>query len=564
MCLRVFQFSFSFIMTSIQNFPEEVLIIIFEELLPSELRQCQQFCRSWYFPAHVSSLFYVKLTKAVDIERFINSIDHNPDPRYLNAVREININGRGKIPNHLRFDKATLHKLFFRFPKLDSVTIFKHSSLILQEFNDELCNHFLTSCPNLEKFQIPDNDIDEYYERIYRLRLLTTSIYLGRNMDWVISRYRTISAYLCSFPRLQTINGFPENIPNLQAMLPVLQQAPNIHCFPMGGVLDDHEGFAERYLESKTQQERDTLLETLSNITEMSYERDSAFCVNSLLFVSRYCTGLNGFAINNDNSVGWTEENQRIFSRNVLDLICSARKVGSAKLEIIVFDMLAGVFPDVLHRVFNQAPPSTSRTLKLSIRFRLDLMDGTDLDIRVDQEKMERNIRTSVGNQLSLEQVSTRLFREAPALSDIDTFILDIDRSLHTQRYSVDTTINMYTELLKGMHSLKTVILDIPTSFTEIQSTPLSTENMLSLVDELTLLASPKTTFHTLLDRFSHMFPNLNQLNLYYTGGTWWDKGFGGVQLGFAKYTLKKLTVDMTPLKKNPLAQSIAATYSIV
>lgn len=78
-------------MTTVNNLPEEVMLMIFEKLHIHELDEAQKVCRAWYFPGHVSFLKEIRLYSARNIQQFIISIDHNPNPEYLKAVQYLNI-----------------------------------------------------------------------------------------------------------------------------------------------------------------------------------------------------------------------------------------------------------------------------------------------------------------------------------------------------------------------------------------------------------------------------------------------------------------------------------------
>lgn len=86
----------------------------------------------------------------VKVQKFVSSIDYNPDRRYLNAVKKIHIN------TDLPIDKDIIYKLLFRFPSPTEVQIGSCKSL-LGEITDEMCQELLQKCPMLTRYELDEN-----------------------------------------------------------------------------------------------------------------------------------------------------------------------------------------------------------------------------------------------------------------------------------------------------------------------------------------------------------------------------------------------------------------------
>lgn len=121
--------------TAIQNIPEELLLVIFNNLSGRDLIQCEQVCRSWYIPARVKYLNRrVVLKNNSRIKRFITAINRNPNPPFLAAVKGIQTWTTASTKNWNVTD-TVMYNLLFRFPNLESVEI---NGALLNKFNDNV------------------------------------------------------------------------------------------------------------------------------------------------------------------------------------------------------------------------------------------------------------------------------------------------------------------------------------------------------------------------------------------------------------------------------------------
>lgn len=139
------------VMTTINDLSEEVLYYIFENLDDRDRQTCRNVCRCWYRPAHLLLLKKISFYNELAIEALVESIDYNPDPLYLKAVKALDFYDVFQV--RYQFDKKLLRKLFLRFPNLKKVTAHNYSALF-KEFDQELCKKIVKGCPKLESFSV--------------------------------------------------------------------------------------------------------------------------------------------------------------------------------------------------------------------------------------------------------------------------------------------------------------------------------------------------------------------------------------------------------------------------
>lgn len=166
--------------TLAERLPVEVLFMIFDDLDSEDALLVQDVCPAWYFAAHVMSLRDISLFSPEEIQRFIRSIDSNPHPSYLNAVKSIMIYNEDHPEYFLTPEE--LRKVFFRFPNLEMVKL--EDPMLLKEVNKELCQEFLKSCLKLKKFEIDEQYVNEpqAYEDMYNISPLLTVLTVNKNI----------------------------------------------------------------------------------------------------------------------------------------------------------------------------------------------------------------------------------------------------------------------------------------------------------------------------------------------------------------------------------------------
>lgn len=354
-------------MAFIQDLPEEILLIIFDKVFSSfDFPKLQRVCRFWVRPAHILILKQIWLRTTSAMQKFIKSIDSNPHPAYLQAVKEISISRHSDIPRPIYFDLGSVKKLLFRFPNITKLHVHNYS-ILFEDFNDEICKTVIKSCPKLDtlKVVLGHSNFDQYYERMHKIRLLTTRLYLLENasIDEAITRYGSIVKLVCNFPRLKELYGFSGQLGTFQNYLPIFEQLSNLTNISLGEGWDD-DNLAEKCLATKPKEVQKLLLTRLSKVTELRCFRETSFCVNTLKFITNYLTGLKTLTLKSEHNQDWTDSQQQVFCSNMLDLVCAAEKNSSLTLKEMDLSILTECFPIILDKVFFRLPQTKKKNSK--------------------------------------------------------------------------------------------------------------------------------------------------------------------------------------------------------
>lgn len=219
------------------------------------------------------------------------------------------------------------------------------------------------------------------------------------------------------------------------------------------------------------------------------------------------------------------------------------------KIQDIYFQVVAECVPKLVHKLFSQVPPN-NRALRIEMQNNNLNLNGT-AELRV-QWPVNPNITIVFPKQnCSYELVST-IFQSQLYNIDQLTFYIWNKRG-ETQ----EIDLNTYYKILAMMPSIKEAVFDIPASY---KNTTLE-ENAYpySRLEALTLRATAKLKFQSLLDTYAILFPNLKNLNLFYNfGGVYrFEKGKQHkLVVNLKNYNLERLTIDITPIKRMMNAQS--------
>lgn len=446
-------------MATILDLPEDILLIIFKQLWPSKPFECQKVCRSWYFPAHTVILHNVYLSFST-IDQFIASIDYNPHPSYLKAVKRINISYRQRHAQPL-LTRKMIKKLFFRFPNLKDVAI-SDPSIIFDRFNDEGCRVLLERCPKLDKFELNFTPLawnqEVYLATVYKLRLLITSMnYFAINLP-----SGTVMTFIKSFPRLQNLWGV-SGLNNFQKLLPAFVHLPNLRTVSIPDAENDAEYFVERYLASVTKEEQGQLAKTLSRVTRLTMHYNNTFCVNSINFITKYFTGLRYVQLSAYNNQNLTNSEKAIFLNQILDLVCSMKSGGCVEFNRFKLTNLLEHLPAIMSKVFHRV--QSDRILCLNaindvVENSRDLV-GMYLTSK-SLPTISRRLDITFSKKLSLDDIVTSVLEKIPTVNNVDMLILDIN-----QQCTPKANIQIFDNILKAMPSLKKVVFDIPASYDE-------------------------------------------------------------------------------------------------
>lgn len=288
-------------MTTILNLPDEILRMIFEsQLYFEEVAQCQIVCRAWYLPAHIVLLKDIQLESFEHADSFIASIDHNPNPLYLKAVKNITLNtwGSDNRESSTPCNKEKFNKLFFRFPNLEELAI-HDSSEFVESFDDEICKTFLEKYPKLKFEADLDLDIEgttKYDDLMYKVRLLATKIHTN-GFSNVVRHGGGLAQCLIQFTRLQTIYA-SRSFDSFQTWLPLFENLSSLTEVRAATSVDETNYFMERYLGTKSEETQNLIVKNLLNINTLYWDNDEGFCLNGIKFIAKYMTGLKYININ--------------------------------------------------------------------------------------------------------------------------------------------------------------------------------------------------------------------------------------------------------------------------
>lgn len=534
-------------MTTIHNLPEEILITILKELDDEDdYAACQHVCRSWYNAAHLLLLKRIDLWNHTSIQEFIKSIDHNPKPTYLNAVKSIYI--FDSTEEEAAFGNEMIRKLFCRFPNLGKVEIFA-SFDFYDSFTDEICDEFLTNCPKNDTFEtsICSKDEGRYCEAMYKIRKLLTKLDVDQIKD--VSKFGNPRQFITSFPRLRELEGWITS-DTIEGFLSFFEQLPQLKEFQLNTTTDDNNAFAEDYFLDKSDEDKTQVLKRLADVESMSWNCVNSFFVNSIMLISKYFTGLKSFDFGCRLPLSWTDAKQRLFFTFALDLVQSIRR---SRMEMIIsIENLAGYFPIVVAKTFQRpsipAANASNRTVRAIITEKSDPNLLPDLIVVNNQKLVQSGIVLNISKETSLRHIAAHLFKTTVPLNDVDEFILEIKSREKTSYYRQKVTVKMYSQILAAMPFLKEVTLDIPASFVAETENDSTIDTLSSRAEKLTLRPCQDRQLQPLLNQFSVLFPNLKHLKLLYFCGIW-KEFIGEFQVELGKYTLESLTIDVTPLK---------------
>lgn len=499
---------------------------------------------------HKVFLKTICLNSPDEIDKFLKSIDHNPDPRYLASVKQISIREDSEeqlLPVQYRISKDDIKKLFLRFPNLEKIQDSTYTDFTMySEFDDEICEQLLSSCPKLHSFTTSNGFVN--YGHLLKLRRVMTKIDLTSIKEE--ATYDTIAtSYVTSFSRLKSLSISSQYLNTFEAFLPVFERLPKLTKLKVYNMQQDQDKFAERYLATRTEEEQDLLLERLSKVVGLTWGNWSGICVNTLTFIIKHLTGLKRLSLYGaftDRS-RVSRQQHRLFCNSMLDLFNSISQC-HVNIKLRMND-LSEYLPLILHKVYQQLTTNDkSRKLELIVT---DAYDGEATDL------VELNImRLSNGQRCtlikmkgehSLNNLITNVLSETTQLDDVDFFKF---HPLGSQ--AIDASV--YEKLLGWIKSLNHVYLNIPSSFkeNEIMHYTYDQEYKGSVyiqVEEMTTDTSKNVTYQTLLNRFSFAFPNIKRLNFHYHSG-FWQQHLGEFQLTLCKYSLKHLKVDVTPIRR--------------
>lgn len=534
---------------TISDAPQEILSQIFEKLEIADLKNCQKVCKSWYIPAHVLMLEEISLDCPTQLMDFIMAIDLNPHPLYLKAVKRMYIEDLDKYDIDFKLDEDTIRSLLFRFPNLEEAQ-FNDCRILLTHFDDKLCTDLIESCPRLDSFVVlPFNYATaRHYEWIWKLRHLVSYM----DIDTIAFPRRPGDGYqyLISFPRLREITDVRCLDSVFRKYLPLLEQLPRLTKLSVKSFADDEPSFVDTYLASKTNDERNQLLQRLSSIASLEWDSSLGICANSLKFIPEYLTGLNSLEVKTELPKDANDDLLQTCFDTVSNIMHS---VNACRLNIKMNYLDVPIYlPTVMKNLYDNRQTSTPNNvtgiaLQLKIESLKSLFESTaEVSVNTDKRQGNRFIEITVNSNLTLSEILEQLFSTVAPLDGIDKFSL-----LHDGRLSAtDTT---YDVIFQWFPSLTELEFDMHPPLKDLSSIKRDLEHeKYPMVHTLTIRASKDAEIQDFLNRCSLSFPNLEYLELSCICNNWEEEDFGKIEL--TRYSLTKLTMHW---KKDSTTSSV-------
>jgi hypothetical protein len=415
-------------MLKIQNLPEELLCAIFNDVDIYDLQQCQKVCQSWYIPAHVALLRDIELNTIDQVRQFIDSIDQNPSPIYLNAVREIRVGPLDESLNDPLVTDETIKKLF-RFPNLEKIDIESEwiSSIILND--SRIGEDLINSCHHIKVFDLEvATECEEPYQNlVYKMRNNLTRLKATKFYD--VSQYGDEQAFISSFPNLQEVCNRGGYLENLENALPIIEQLRNLKQIEFGPG-DDREDVVERYMETKTEEQQKQLIENFSRISTVAFINVYGPCVSTVKCISQYFTGMDFFSTSSVDNRTWTDAQYQAFNEDILRIMCTLDE-GYFLLQAVSNEVLLGCFNDIIQKVFYEIPPQCTNVRRIlhvllknsNEQWRHDLPADLEVNTAINGYATTRIVKITISKEIDTEILES-MFSSLLPLEDIAVFAM--------------------------------------------------------------------------------------------------------------------------------------------
>lgn len=502
-------------MTTIQDIPEEVLLVIFDNLFGRDLINCQLVCQSRYTPARVRFLNQkVVLRNTSRIKRFITAINKNPRPRLLAAVKHIEIWNT----KNWNVTDAILQKLLFRFPNLESVGI---NETLLNKFDDDLCRTFLKHCPKLADLTVGAALYLEDHRKLINARLLLVELDFEHD---IINE-----GFVMNFPRLKSLTT-SKHLKTFESLLPVLAHLSDLKKLKFRKFENGSHQFLERYLQIKSPEEKQQLLERISKITDLEIESRIFLSDSAVKFIMNYMTGLEAIEIR--TALANNPEQIKL----CCDMFSMAQTLYRCFFVVeMPIDVLRNSLPMIMHQVYQ--PPVKEKALSIYV--------GNEIGSAVIINKNDAlYIKKSDIIYMRINMSDSHLHNRSNFFDDV----LELDKFTLEMSYNNNNNTRAFNAFFGTKSTFKQVkfYLRETTVGGNISVDEEVGENH-TFVEKLTIIAGPKAEIDPLLDRCSAAFPNLRFLALYDFCGNLQNVVLN-YQLKLTKYTLENLTVNVTHL----------------
>lgn len=531
-------------MTRNQRLPEEILRIIFSKLKRLDVQQCQTVCRSWYHPAHVILLQKIELEFAIEIKRFVNSINHNPNPFYMNAVQEITLGApNDSLENH-DIDEVSkeIFELIKRFPNSKSVIIRGNNYPDPQlQSRDVDLDAIARNCPKLERFDmVAKVNHADYFDLLYKFRHSLTFMRLNNFSEPGKEKY------ILNFPHLQTIHGATGYFQQFESFLPLVEKLPAIKdiTFGHGG---DEDGMAEKYLSKKSKRERDALVEKLSKVTTFNtYHKGSPFCVNIATFIMKYFTGLQSLSFTSMSDSRWNDREIHVFNE-LLQYARTLDKFYFSATELVSERLSMCVESAILMMQTHNSDKLKSTHLEVVLLSKCwahsnRSMGNLKINMNQDRNTVELHVQIKIYVTVTPQQIID-LFESLSPLDHVGKFKFYVRNLVHCLQKFDSVYDNAFKTIARRLAAVKEVVMDIPTVLGKQLDLDYTS------VTSLKLCKIGFETENVVLKDYLNLFPKLEDLQLFYFSGVWQEDLYE-FQVNLGSCNLEKLTVDLTPAKR--------------
>lgn len=481
--------------------PEEILTIVFTTLSSQDLCQCQRVCRSWLKPARVLLLKEVILCHKFDVDQFCRSIDSNPNPVYLAAVKHIRIGSLTHERARISLETLKLKQLIVRFPFLKRLELYKKHLDLERLLDDDFCQVLCERCPRLEYLKlIPEFELkdDSYSRTIQRLPMLK-----GITLPIIPNPIE----FLASFPSLRKVRLSWEHFPMLPEIIEHYPTIQKVKCaIPVNIIVETNRA-----------------LEGLANIRELKIQTVSYLNKDTMKFLENYFSGLSHFEIDTQVDPDWTTGLTRLlkFAYSIQTCSLSFYGIRSSLLKYCVHEAMGNFFDINRNRL-------EERILELD-----PIISNRSSFSLASIRNKRRVMKIKYGPETHLD-TTEGLFNPSSPIYDIDALVLNYWESLDLDFYR-----KMFEDsTLVEIASLKRITIKIARLIYLFQPPQLPQVRYLTLE----VMDDMEVAIYT----YTRMFPNLEALKLYYACGNW--EG-GECQIDLKHTKLERLCIDVTSIR---------------
>lgn len=224
------------------------------------------------------------------------------------------------------------------------------------------------------------------------------------------------------FPRAQTLEDEIGVLCKFRDVLPIFDQLNYVTTFNNTITGDDQKEFAEKYLEIKTQQQQDVIIERLPKVKALRWSyMYNDLCTRSAKFLDKYLTISDHFNISSNSIQIWKTSKQRIFCNNILHLLFSAKRHIYFRFNMTL-QTLSSCFPVAVKKLFKKASPKAANRL-LTLHLTGSLFDDRlCVDFIMKNSASNREITISATGDTCYQYIQRYLLNQAMLMKNFDEF----------------------------------------------------------------------------------------------------------------------------------------------